>query len=370
MFKTSKSALGVALGTVREAVERRNTIPILANVLIQRSFEPGRLTARATDLDVEITTDFEADIATDFQAFTVPAATLHDIVRKLGDKATIAIERGDAGLSAVQFKSGSSRFRLPVLPDHDFPDMTKGDLPFTVTLDAAAFAAALAAVRFAISTEETRYYLNGIHMHATEPGLMLVATDGHRLAKRLLRTGDSTAGMPAIIVPRKTVDILGKILPKEGAVTLKASDAKIVIEAGGTTIVSKLIDGTFPDYVRVIPINQSQRAELDSKALSAAIDRVTTISTERGRAVRFAFGDGMLKLTTSNPDAGEAEDEVAVDSQAEIQIGFNGRYVLDAINNLPEGRIAMTLEDAGSPGILRAIGADPEDLVVMMPLRV
>lgn len=374
MFTTSKSALGTALTFAREAVEKRNTIPILANVAIEASPEPGKLSARATDLDVEIALTFAADIGPDFRPFTVPVGTLFDIVRKLADKAEIAFAAAgsgaDADLSAITVQSGRARFRLPVLPVTDFPDLKPGDMPFSIDVKPAALAAALGAVRFAVSTEETRYYLNGVFMHPCDAGVLLVATDGHRLAKRLLRTDASTAGLPAIIVPRKTVDILGKILPKEGSITLSASDAKIRIAADGVELTSKLIDGTFPDYVRVIPAAQSQRAEIDSKALADAIDRVTTISTERGRAVRFTFADGRLLLTTSNPDAGEAEDEVPAEGEAQITIGFNGRYVHDALGNLPAGRLALTLEDAGSPTILRAVGADPEDLVVMMPMRV
>lgn len=372
MFTTSKSALGAALTFAREAVEKRNTIPILANVAIEAGPEPGKLSARATDLDVEIAVSFAAEIGPDFRPFTVPAGTLFDIVRKLADKAEIAVAAAgtEVDLSAITVQSGRARFRLPVLPVSDFPDLKPGDMPFSIEIKPAALAAALGAVRFAVSTEETRFYLNGVFLHPCEAGVLLVATDGHRLAKRLLRTDAPTAGLAPVIVPRKTVDILGKILPKEGTITLSASDAKIRIAADGLELTSKLIDGTFPDYVRVIPTAHSQLALIDSKALSEAIDRVTTISTERGRAVRFTFGDGRLLLTSNNPDAGEAEDEVPADGEAQIVIGFNGRYVHDAIGNLPEGRLAITLQDAASPAILRAVDADPEDLVVMMPLRV
>lgn len=370
MFTTSKSALGAALTFAREAVEKRNTIPILANVAIEASPEPRKLTARATDLDVEIAVTFAAEIGPGFQPFTVPAGTLFDIVRKLADKAEIAFAATGADLSAVTVQSGRARFRLPALPVTDFPDLKPGDMPFSIEIKPSTLATALAAVRFAVSTEETRYYLNGVFMHPCEAGVLLVATDGHRLAKRLLRTDAPAEGLPRIIVPRKTVDILGKILPKEGTIILSASDAKIRIAADGVELTSKLVDGTFPDYVRVIPKAQSQRVEMDSKSLSEAIDRVTTISTERGRAVRFTFGDGRLVLTTNNPDAGEAEDEVPTDGEAQIVIGFNGRYVHDALGNLPAGQIEITLEDAGSPAIVRSVGADPEDLVVMMPMRV
>ena len=370
MFTAEKSALLSALALTGAIVERRNTIPILAHVCLAQAGRGGRLTARMTDLDIEAEIEFQAEPDGPFKPFTMPAHTLFEIVRKLPDGAGVRVEAADASLSGVKLKAGRSRFSLQALNAEDFPSMGAADMPCRFDLPAKALAAALDAVSFAISTEETRYYLNGVFLHAVDGGVMLVATDGHRLAKRFIALPDGMTGPPGIIIPRKTVNVLAKILPKDGVVEISASDAKIMIQTPETRLTSKLIDGTFPDYQRVIPQSGPMCVELDGKALSAAVDRVSTVSTERGRAARFAFREGQLTLTVKNPDAGDAEESLAYTGQAEIETGFNAKYVLEALGHLPEGTITMAIQDAGSPAILRADDDHRENLVVLMPMRV
>jgi len=369
MFTASKSSLLDALKLVGQIVERRNTIPILQNVLIDLWGNSGRLTARVSDLDVEATIPFPATVDTDFRGFTVPAHLLMDIVKKLPDGADVRVEAADAGLSGVIIKSGRSKFRLPVLPPSDFPSLEGSELPFALDIPSGALEKAIASVQFAISTEETRYYLNGIYLHAAETGVKLVATDGHRLSKRFIPLDDVPQDMPGIIIPKKTVETIVKHLPKDGTVTLQVSDAKIRMLIGDMVLLSKLIDGTFPDYQRVIPSHESF-IELEGKHLAAAIDRVSTVSTGGSRAVKMAFAGGTLKLTVSNPDAGNAEDEVAYEGEAELETGFNAKYVNDALSRLTEDSVQFHLGDPGSPAVLRADGDHAENLIVLMPMRV
>lgn len=371
MFTAEKSALLAALSLTGAIVERRNTIPILANVLLSPSEADGRLTARMTDLDTEAEIEFPAVATGMIRPFTVPAHLLLDIVRKLPDGADITIEAGDPALSGVKIKAGRSRFSLQALDARDFPSLGAGDMPCRFELPAKALASALDAVSFAISTEETRYYLNGIYLHSVEGGVMLVATDGHRLAKRFLPLPNGMEGPnPGIIIPRKTVGVISRILPKEGTVSIAASDAKVMIVTEDTRLTSKLIDGTFPDYQRIIPEGGTMLAELDGKALTEAVDRVATIAGDKGRAARFTFKDHQLTLTVTNPDAGNAEEALPYEGQAEIETGFNAKYVLDVLSHLPEGTITIAIQDVGAPAIFRADGDHRDNLVVLMPMRV
>ena len=371
MFKASKAALKSALALSGDIVERRNTIPILSNLLIERASK-HELEVRMTDLDVEGRILFEADVEESFQPFTVPAGLLREIVGKLPDGAEISVKASGPDLHQVKVSAGRSTFSLQVLPATDFPDLTAGGFAASFPVPASAFAKAMGAVAFAISTEETRYYLNGIFLHAAEGGMMLVATDGHRLAKRFISA--APGAMPGIILPKKTVGILSKLLSdksvKDAEVRVEASDQKVRFSLPGITITSKLIDGTFPDYQRVVPQSHTGTAELDGAILKAAVDRVAVISSERGRAARFRFEDGTLTLEVNNPDAGTAQETLAYDGDAAMETGFNAKYVLEAIGSLPDGPLLMEVTDAGSPAILRVDGDHKENVVVLMPMRV
>lgn len=368
MFTASKAALTGALALSGDIVERRNTIPILSNVLIERT--PAGLSARMTDLDVEATVALEADVDTDFVPFTVPAHLLRDIVRKLADGASITVKPSGERREGVTLRAGRSRFSLATLPEADFPTLATGEAAHCFEVDAPALAAAVSGVRFAISTEETRYYLNGIHLHPADGGLMLVATDGHRLAKRFLPAPQTPQDWRGVIVPRKTTAILDKILPKTGTVQISLTESKITIATGAVTLVAKLIDGTFPDYRRVIPQEGGQFAEIESPALKTAIERVMAVASGNGNGVRLHFDAGQLTLFTKNPDAGDAEDTLDVKGAARIEIGMNGKYLLEALSHLPEGTVTMEMIEAGSPVRLRADGDHAENLIVIMPMRV
>ncbi|RFB95189.1 DNA polymerase III subunit beta [Rhizobium leguminosarum bv. trifolii] len=370
MFKAEKSALLSALALVGSVTEKRNTIPILQNVLIER--EEDRLVARLTNLDIEAKTFFKAvSIDSDFQPFTVPASLLNDIVRKLPDGAEASIARPDGDkFTSIILKSGRSRFALQVLPAGDFPEMKMPADPVRVTIPADELSGAIGDCSHAISTEETRHYLNGIFFHqlAGSEDATFVATDGHRLVKRLTQAEISGA-FPGVIIPRNTVRVLQKILPDAGGIDLDVTETLIRAVVGSTIITSKLIDGTFPDYQRVIPSDCHLVCTLQAKHLGEAVDRVATVSSERGRAVQFTFADQHLRLKVSNPDAGDAEDELAFEGEADLQIGFNARYVGDALAHLTGEKITLSLSAPGAPAILRSAISNPENLIVLMPMR-
>lgn len=366
----AREALLPALAAAVKAVERRNTIPVLQNLLLRAS--DGALTLTGTDLDTEIAVTRSCKVEGTVET-TLPAQALHDIVRKLPDGSEVTLAGDD---QAWTVSAGRSRFRLLCLPASDFHEMTAANVTHTFELSAASLLSMIATIRFAISSEETRYYLNGIHLHEggseDEPQLVAVSTDGHRLAKMPMPLPTDAAGMPAVIVHRKTVDLVSKILSDKGTVTIGLSEAKISLTTeDGTIIVSKLVDGSYPDYRRVLPSGNSNRFVVDRQALFNAIDRVTTISAQRGSAVKFAFGKEELVLAATNPDSGSAEEELSIDCTAgePVEIGFNGRYCLDMLAACDADSVAFELGDAGAPALVRPVDAGAAEFVIM-PMRV
>jgi DNA polymerase-3 subunit beta len=363
-----KSAFLKALNHVQSVVERRNTIPILSNVMVQA--KGGEVKLTATDLDIEIVESAVGDVAQDGAA-TVPAHMLYDIVRKLPDGAQLELNQaGDKG--RISIIAGRSRFALQALPPEDFPDLSSGEFGNTFSLGAADLRFLIERTRFAISTEETRYYLNGIYFHEVSgKHLRAVATDGHRLAQSQMALPPGAAGMPGIIVPRKTVLELVKLLEGEdGEVEVAISASKIRFTFGKLVLTSKLIDGTFPDYERVIPRGNDKILEADTKQFAEAVDRVSTISFEKSRAVKLSLSQGKLAMVVNNPDSGSAEEEIVVSYEREpIEIGFNSRYLLDVAAQVKAENMRFEFNDAGSPTVVR----DPKDensLYVLMPMRV
>ncbi len=377
-----RAALLKSLGHVHRVVERRNTIPILANVLLRAADQGLRL--KATDLDIEVTETIPADVAQG-GATTVPAHVIYDIIRKLPEGAQVSLETtGDGG--QMQIRSGRSRFTLQALPESDFPDLAAGDMGHRFGLPAADLKRLVEKTQFAISTEETRYYLNGIFFHTLEAGnatvLRAVATDGHRLARVEMPAPQGAVGMPGIIVPRKAVAEIQKLVEDSAEdVAIELSPSKIRLtfggrtgenpsSAGGVVLTSKLIDGTFPDYQRVIPSGNDKRLTVERADFAKAVDRVSTISSERGRAVKLALNDGRLTLSVNNPDSGSATEEIEVDYEAgPLDIGFNARYLLDITGQLDGDTALFRLADPGSPTVIQDREGAPA-LYVLMPMRV
>jgi DNA polymerase-3 subunit beta len=334
--------------------------------------EGARLLLKATDLDVEITETVTADIG-QAGATTVPAQILFDIVRKLPDGAEVALDTGDGGQLAL--RSGRSKFTLQVLAESDFPDLATGEFSTRFTLTASALKKLIERTQFAISTEETRYYLNGIYLHvitvAGKPMLRAVATDGHRLAQAQIDAPAGSEAMAGVIVPRKTVGEVQKLMEDpEAEVAVELSETKIRFTIGPVVLTSKLIDGTFPDYVRVIPQGNDKIMKVDRSEFAGAVDRVSTISSERGRAIKLALADGRMILSVNNPDSGSAVEELGVDYPADaIEIGFNSRYLLDVAGQLETGTAEFRFADPGSPTLIQDVG-EANALYVLMPMRV
>jgi DNA polymerase III subunit beta len=365
-----RSALLKCLGHVHRVVERRNTIPILANVLIRA--ENAKLAVKATDLDLEVIETIAADIAGP-GATTVPAHMIYDIVRKLPEGAQVVLDAsGERG--SLTIRAGRAQFSLQTLPESDFPDLAAGEMTHRFPVSAKDLKRLIDKTQFAISTEETRYYLNGIYLHGLDgkdATLRAVATDGHRLAQVDLPAPSGAAGMPGVIVPRKTVGEVQRLIEDaDTEITVELSQTKIRFTLGDVVLTSKLIDGTFPDYARVIPLGNDKELTVDKPDFEAAVDRVSTVSSERGRAVKLSLSAGKLILSVTNPDSGSATEEIEVEYDADrLDIGFNSRYLLDIAAQI-EGEVAvLRLADPGSPTLIQ--DRDAKDaLYVLMPMRV
>ena len=366
-----RATLVKSLAHVQSVVERRTTIPILSNLRLEAG--GGQLGITATDMDLAVVEKVAAAVAGD-GVTTASAHMLYDIVRKLPEGAQIALEVG-AGGDHLTLESGQARFSLPTLPAEEFPAMAEDDFGHNFVLAAASLRRMIDKTRFAISTEETRYYLNGIYLHAAqgEDGAVLraVATDGHRLSRVDVPLPEGGVDIPGVIVPRKSVGEVRKLIDEvDGDVAVSLSENKVRFVFGDIVLTSKLIDGAFPDYERVIPADNDKEMEIDGGEFTDAVDRVATISTEKTRSVKLALAKGRLVISASSPERGSASEELAVDYDAdEIEIGFNSRYLLDVTGQVDGERIRFSMADALSPTILRDTG-DPGALYVLMPMRV
>jgi DNA polymerase-3 subunit beta len=370
-FSIERASLLKAVAQAQSVVERRNTIPILANVLIEA--EGDSVQFRATDLDIEVV-DRAAAKVDRAGATTVAAVTLNEIVRKLPDGALVTLtEEGASGRLTIQ--AGRSNFSLATLPREDFPVMATSDYTTNFSAPAPVLRRLFDKAKFAISTEETRYYLNGVYMHVSdgESGKVLrcVATDGHRLARIDAELPAGAEGMAGVIVPRKTVGELRKLLDDdELEVAVSVSETKVRFATPNVTLTSKVIDGTFPDYTRVIPQGNTRRMEVDAAEFARAVDRVATVSSERSRAVKLQLEEDRLILSVNAPDSGAAEEELAVAySDEPLEIGFNAKYLLEIANQVDRENAVFMFNGSGDPTLMRE-GNDMSAVYVVMPMRV
>ncbi len=364
-----RATLLKSLGHVQSVVERRNTIPILSNVLIEAAAD-GSIRLTATDLDLQIVDSVQAAVDRP-GAITIPAHTFFDIARKLPEGSQVLLDAAD-GKMLVQ--AGRARFNLQTLPRDDFPMIAEGALPTTFELPATTLIQIIDKTRFAISTEETRYYLNGIFFHVAEdpePVLKAAATDGHRLARVTFPRPDGAEGMPDIIIPRKCIAELRKLLDEvDGSVRVDLSPTKIRFGLGNAILTSKLIDGTFPDYSRVIPTANDKLLKIDPRGFEEGVDRVATIATDKTRAVKMALERDKITLSVTSPENGTAAEEVPGDYDADsFEIGFNARYLLDILGQIEGDNVELHLADAAAPTLIRESDSSPA-LYVLMPMRV
>ncbi|WP_333683405.1 DNA polymerase III subunit beta [Pontibaca methylaminivorans] len=366
-----RSALFRAASQAQSVVERRNTIPILANVLIEAEGDAVRF--RATDLDVEVVDTAPAQVER-AGATTVAATLLHEIVRKLPEGALVTLAH-DGASERLLIEAGRSSFSLATLPREDFPVMASSEYESEFTIQAAVLRRLFDKSRFAISTEETRYYLNGVYLHVSDADggkvLRAVATDGHRLARVDTDLPSGAANMPGVIVPRKTVLELRKLLEDDEAeIRVSVSETKVRFAMPAITLTSKVIDGTFPDYSRVIPQGNPRRLEVDAAEFARAVDRVATVSSERARAVKLQLEEDRMVLSVNAPDSGAAEEELAVAYGDErLEIGFNAKYLLEIVAQVDRENAVFFFNSASDPALMRE-GNDASAIYVVMPMRV
>jgi DNA polymerase-3 subunit beta len=358
-----------------KTVERRNTIPILGNVLLKA--EKDQLSVRATDLDVMLTASVACEV-TEIGITTVPAQMLENIVKKI--KADIEIKLSQAAdESVMQLRAGRSNFKLQTLPESDFPDLPVHDIAATFEIPAADLLTLLGRSEFCMSEDETRYYLNGVFFQHMDGVLRAVATDGHKLARievtapegaKDFQSGDNNNG---VIIPKKTVkDVLLPILKDGGhdKVTVQIAQTKVIFTAGRISVTTKLIDGTFPDYERVVPKNNNNKMRVEREELKASVARLTAVASERGGAVKLSFAPDKLMLAVVNPDAGSATDELDGTYEGEaMDIGFNSHYMTQIMDKIEGDQVEIHTADPGSPTLMRA-SDKPGEIYVLMPMRV
>lgn len=370
-FLVEKGVLVKVLANIQGAVERKNTVPILSNVKIEA--KDGKLNLTATDMDIVVISNVHANIKQD-GVTTVPAQLFYDIVRKIPDGSEIDVNLNENG-NSVSVKYGKSDFKLPCLSADDFPVISEDITDNTFKITSENLLKIIDKAKFAISNDETRYYLNGIYLHTSddESGLLKGATtDGHRLALVKTPVSEDVKIEKGVIIPKKTVNEIKRILDaNKEEVTLSISKNKIKLATGDTVLISKLIDGEFPDYKRVIPQGNDKIVKINKKDLSIAIDRVATISTDKHRSVKLTISDGLAKLQAQTSEGGAAHDEVKADYFGEsIETGFNSRYLLDILNQIDSDNIVIKFKDGSAPSIIQDEKDEKSSLYVLMPIRV
>ena len=369
-FTVEKSSLFKSLSHVQSIVEKKNTLPILSNILIEA--HNNSLILSATDMDISITEKINCNII-DEGSTTVTAHTLYDIIRKLPESSEVEIISNDGKIMSL--RAGKSKFSLSCLLKDDFPIIEIGDLENELSIESLKLFKLIDKTRFAISNEETRYFLNGIYFHKivnnNKNYLSLVATDGHRLAKFDCEYSDTIKDIPGVIIPKKTVNELYKLLSDfDGSVKINVNSNKIVFFVGESILISKLIDGNFPDYKRVIPKENKNTLKVDRLSFSLAVDRVSTITTDKLPVIKLKIMNNMVNLTSVNNESGTATEDINVNySGDEIEIGFNSKYILEMINNLEDETIILDFKDSASPVIAKE-ESNPDLIYVLMPMRV
>lgn len=368
-FQISKSAIAKALSNVNGAVEKRNTIPVLLNVKIEA--KNGRLNLTATDMDIVIISSGEALISKE-GVTTVPAQLFYDIIRKIPDIADINVE-SDEDNANIKISYGKSKFSLPCLDPSEFPVLSEGEMLVNFNIKSSELIKIIDKTRFAIPSDETRYYLNGLFLHSIAVGnnieLRGIATDGHRLALASSTASSLTSAVAGVIIPKKTINEIRKIVEGNEEATVAFSKAKIRVSSGNSIVISKLIDGEFPEYDRVIPKNNDKLVKVDRKLIFDAVDRVSTIATDKNKSIKLVLESGKISFQIKSNDNGNASEEIEVDFQGDIiETGFNSRYFLEIIGQIDKERINILFKDGTSPALIKT--DDNDGLYVIMPIRV
>lgn len=365
-FEVAKQVLLKAIANVNGAVEKKNTIPVLQNIKIEA--KDDKVVLLATDMDILVTSSFESDMKTSGST-TVPAQMFFDIVRKIPDGSSVMISQDSPTI--MQIKSGKSKYSLPCIDASEFPNLSEGELSAEIEVEAEKFAKMIDKTRFAISNDETRYYLNGLFLQALQKDsgfeLRTIATDGHRLALSFL-VSDLKAPF-GVILPKKSVAEIRRIIDGSKKVKIAVSRVKIKITTDQATIVSKLIDGEFPDYDKVLPKNNTQIAVINRRNFFDCVDRVSTVATDKHRSIKLVIENGKMSLQVNTNDGSFAYEELDVNYSGErIETGFNSRYLLDIIGQIDKEELLMRFKDGASPALIEA--KDMSSVFVIMPVRI
>ena len=369
-FKISRSIFFKSLSHLQGIVDKKNSLPILANILIEA--KNNQLILSSTDMDISIVEKINCTVTED-GATTINSQILYDIVRKIDDNSLIEIISNSGKL--LTLRADGSRFSLASLPKEDYPIIEQENRGTNIKLNSKIFFKLIDKTKFAISNEETRYFLNGLYFSINnEDGksiVTLVGTDGHRLAKSSHHIEENVDKISGVIVPKKTIYELSKLLSEiDQDIEISVSTNKIVFFIDDIIFISKLIDGSFPDYKRVIPKNNTNHLKISREKLLSAVDRVSTISNEKSPVIKFKLLENILNLNTINNENSTASEDLQINySGDEIEIGFNSKYIMDIVNNLEDNEISINLKDNTSP-ITAQENSNANLVYVLMPMRV
>jgi DNA polymerase III subunit beta len=367
LVRTTRETLLRPLQAVAGIIERRHTLPILSNVLMQRNGD--RLAFVATDIEIEISAEAAADVPSEAKSVTVGARKLLDILRALPEGSEVTLAQADRRLQA---RSGKSRFQLQTLPAEDFPRLASPDgAKAAFELPQKLLKGLLALVQYAMAQQDIRYYLNGLLMVIDGGDLRLVATDGHRLAVATKEVAARDIGHQEVILPRKTIIELSKLLSDtDTPVAIELSSSQARFRFDGILLASKLIDGKFPDYQRVIPTSHTKELKVGRLVLAQALQRAAILTSDKFRGVRWVLGENSLRVTCTNTEQEEAHEEIDIRYKGDaLDIGFNVQYLLDVLNNLDAEEIEIALGDANSSALVTVPGRSDFRYVVM-PMRI
>ncbi|MFN3987356.1 MAG: DNA polymerase III subunit beta [Rhodocyclaceae bacterium] len=367
LLTTTRDALLAPLQSVAGIVEKRHTLPILSNVLIEKHGE--QLTMLATDIEIQVRTTTVGDLGGESASITVAAKKLHDILRALPDSTEINLTLDDKRMTV---KAGKSRFALQTLPAADYPRMNLPEGEGTrMQISQRTFKRQLAQVSYSMAQQDIRYYLNGLLLIADGSELRMVATDGHRLAFAASSLEAPVASRAEVILPRKTVmELTRQLADSEDMLEVVLAGNQAVFRFGSIELVTKLIDGKFPDYERVIPQNHPRMITFERAPLLAALNRVAILTSDKFRGVRLVLDDGLLKIVSSNAEQEEAQEELEVDyHDTPLDIGFNVTYLLDVLNNIGTDQVEWRFNDGNSSALITLPG-DVQFKYVVMPMRI